>query len=112
MHDLPNGTITILAIDLAETRRLWREHGAAMPAASARYDVLMRTAAAAHAGTVMATNGTAVRVRFPTIAAAVATALDAQHALQREPWENVGLPERLPVHMAIHEATVSLDPQD
>jgi predicted ATPase len=112
MHDLPSGTITVLATDLAETRRLWREHGAAMPAASARYDVLMRTAAVAHAGTDITTNGTAVRVRFPTIAAAVATALEAQHALQSERWENVGLPRRLPVHMAIHEATVTLDVQD
>ena len=105
-------TVTVLVTDLAETRRLWREHGAAMPAVSARYDALVRTAAATHAGTVMTTTGTAVRFGFPTISAAVAAALDAQRALHSEPWEDVGLPEPLPVHMAIHEATVSGDLQD
>jgi class 3 adenylate cyclase len=112
MHDFPTGTVTCLVTDLAETRRLWREHGAAVPAVSARYKRLVRSAAAVHAGTDMKTTGTAVRFGFPTISAAVAAALDAQDALHSEAWEDAGLPEPLLVHMAIHEATLSVDLQD
>jgi predicted ATPase len=112
MHDFPTGTVTCLVTDLAETRRLWREHGAAVPAVSARYKRRVRRAAAVHAGTDMKTTGTAVRFGFPTISAAVAAALDAQDALHSEAWEDAGLPEPLLVHMAIHEATLSVDLQD
>ena len=110
--DHPSGTVTVLVTDLAETRRLWREHGAALPAASARYETLVRTAATAHGGTVVTARGTALSVRLPDRPAAVAAALDAQQALQREAWEDVGLPEPLPVRMALHAGTVSPDAQD
>ena len=46
MQDAATRTITVLVTGLAETRRLWREHGAAMPAVSACYDALVRAAAA------------------------------------------------------------------
>ena len=65
MHDVATSTVTVLLTDLAETRRLWREHGAAVPAVSARYKRLVRSAAAAHAGTDMKTTGTVVRFGFP-----------------------------------------------
>ena len=93
LDDVSGGTVTWLVTDLAETRRLWREHGAAMPAVSARYEVLVRTAAATHGGTVEHDRGTALQFRFPTVSAAVAAALDAQQALRREAWEDTGLPE-------------------
>src|SRR5215216_4250819 len=51
--DLPSGTIIALASDLAEMPRLWREHHDALPAASIRYEALVRTAAAAYGGTVL-----------------------------------------------------------
>jgi hypothetical protein len=43
------GTVTLLGTNLAETRLLWREHGAALPTASTRYEALVRTAAACEA---------------------------------------------------------------
>src|SRR5215208_914871 len=112
MNDLVTSTVTMLLTDLAETRRLWREHGAAVPAVSARYKRLVRQAAAEHTGTVMTTRGTALQFCFPTVSAAVAAALDAQYALRSEVWEDIGLPELLPVRMALHGCTVSPDPQD
>jgi predicted ATPase len=112
MADLPSGTDIVLSTDLAETRRLWREHGGAMPAVSARYEDLVRTAAATHTGTVMMTNGTAVQFRFPTVSSAVAATLDAQLALRIDVWEEVGLQGPLPVRMALHAGTASPDPQD
>src|SRR5829696_1966982 len=112
MADLPSGTVTWLLTDLAETRRLWREHGTALPAASARYETLVRTAATAHAGTVVSSGGRALSFCFPTVSAAATAALDAQQALQREAWEDVGLPEPLPVRMALHAGTLSPDAQD
>jgi predicted ATPase len=111
MNDLPTGTVTWLVTDLAETRRLWREHGAAVPAVSARYEALVRTAAAAHGGTVETTRGTELQCRFPTVSSAVTATLDAQQALQTEAWAEIGLPESLLVHMALHAATISPDPQ-
>jgi predicted ATPase len=107
-----SGTITWLVTDLAATRRLWREHGAAMPAVSARYEVLVRTATAANGGTVETIRGTALQLRFPTVSAAVAAALETQQALRSEAWEAVGLPEPLTVHMALHAGTASPDSQD
>ena len=110
--DRPSGTVTWLATDLAETRRLWREHGAVLPTASARYETLMRTAAATHGGTVVTARGTALSFGFPTVSTAIAAAVDAQHALRSETWENVGLPELLPMRMAFHAGTASPDLQD
>src|SRR5215207_966555 len=112
MADFTSGTITWLLTDLAETRRLWREHNAALPAASTRYEALVRAAVTAHAGSLLTARGTALAFHFPTVSAAVTAALDAQQALHREPWEEVGLPEPLPVRMALHAGTLSPDAQD
>jgi predicted ATPase/transcriptional regulator with XRE-family HTH domain len=110
--DLASATVIVLATDLAAPRRLWREHGAAFPAASACYETLVRTAAVRHGGSIVSERGTALSFRFPTAPAAVAAALDAQHALQCEAWEDVGLPDSLPVRMALHAGTLSSEPQD
>src|SRR5215212_2260015 len=112
MNDFASATVTWLFTDLAEVRRLWREHGAAVPAVSARYEALVRTAAAAHDGTVGTTYGTALQARFPTVSAAVVAALDAQQALRRELREEVGLPEPIPVRMALHAGIAPPDPQN
>jgi len=104
-------TVTWLLVDLAEPRRLWREHSAALPAASARFVAIVRSAATAHSGTGITTRGTALLFSFPTPLAAVATALAAQHALRREAWEDVGLPEALQVRIALHAGTAPPEPQ-
>jgi predicted ATPase/transcriptional regulator with XRE-family HTH domain len=105
------GTLIVLFVDLAERRRLWREHAATLPAALARYDTLMRAAAAAQAGAVVMARGTALQFSFPTVAAAITAALEAQQAVQSDNWTEAGLPEPLPVRMALHAGTVSPDPQ-
>ena len=49
MRDFPSGTVTFLFTDVEGSTRLWEEHPAAMPAALARHDALLRTAVAAGA---------------------------------------------------------------
>jgi predicted ATPase/transcriptional regulator with XRE-family HTH domain len=110
--DPASSTVIVLATDLTETRRLWREHGRAVPAASARYEALVRTAAAAHGATAVSSRGTALQFTFPTVSVAIAAILDAQRMLRDEPWEEVDLPEPLPVRMAAHAGTVSRDALD
>jgi predicted ATPase/transcriptional regulator with XRE-family HTH domain/Tfp pilus assembly protein PilF len=110
LDDVSGGTVAWLFTDLAEMRRLRREHSAALPAVSARYEALVRAAAATRGGTVGTTAGTALHFHFPTASAAVAAALGAQDALGREPWQDTGLPDLPPVRMALHAGTVSPNP--
>ena len=103
MQDLPRGTVTFLFTDIEGSTRLWNAHEHAMPAAYARHDTILRAAVFAHGGTVYKTIGDAFQTVFPDAAAGVGAALDAQRALQAEPWP---LPEPLRVRMALHTGAV------
>jgi predicted ATPase len=79
-----------------------------MPGAYERHDTVLRAAVFAHGGVVYKTVGDAFQIAFPDAARALAAALDAQRALQAEPWP---LPEPLRVRMALHTGAVDPTPE-
>ncbi|HEX5863871.1 MAG TPA: adenylate/guanylate cyclase domain-containing protein, partial [Casimicrobiaceae bacterium] len=105
MADLPTGTVTLLFTDIEGSTQLWEAHAAAMRAALARHDALLRHCIGDHAGHVFKTGGDAFCAAFHTAADAVAAALDAQRALHREPWPEAA---KLRVRMALHSGAVEL----
>src|SRR3989442_2990229 len=86
MADLPTGTVTLLFTDIEGSTRLWEAHAAAMRAALARHDALLRHCIRDHHGHVFKTGGDAFCAAFHTASDAFAAALDAQRPLHREPW--------------------------
>ncbi|HZI82766.1 MAG TPA: adenylate/guanylate cyclase domain-containing protein [Casimicrobiaceae bacterium] len=105
MADLPTGTVTLLFTDIEGSTRLWEAHAAAMQAALARHDALVRHCIDDHDGYVFKTGGDAFCAAFHTASDALAAALDAQRALHREPWPEGA---RLRVRMALHSGAVEL----
>jgi len=107
MSDLPHGTVTFLFTDIEGSTRLWQAHREGMDAAYARHDAILREAIARHGGVVYKVIGDAFQVAFATAPQATAAGLQAQQALQAEPWD---LPEPLRVRMALHTGAVDPDP--
>ena len=66
MPDLPSGTVTFLFTDIEGSTRLWEQSPAAMGAALARHDALMRQAIGQNDGSVFSTGGDAFCASFPT----------------------------------------------
>ena len=108
-EELPGGTVTFLFTDVEGSTRLWEEHPAAMLAALARHDALLRAAIAGHGGRVFKTIGDALCAAFPAAAAAVVAAVEAQRALLAEPWGETG---PLRVRMALHSGPAEPDAGD
>jgi predicted ATPase/class 3 adenylate cyclase len=100
----PAGTVTFLFTDIEGSTRLWERDPAAMRAAAARHDALLREAVAARGGVLYKHVGDAIQAAFADPVNAVAAVVAAQRALAAEPW-----PETGPIHvrMALHlgEAT-------
>ncbi|MEO7852345.1 MAG: adenylate/guanylate cyclase domain-containing protein, partial [Rubrivivax sp.] len=105
MPDLPTGTVSLLFTDVEGSTQLWEAHATAMRAALARHDALLRHCIDDHNGHVFKTGGDAFCAAFHTAADAFAAALDAQRALQREPWPEAA---KLRVRMALHTGAVEL----
>jgi len=105
MTDLPTGTVTLLFTDIEGSTQLWEAHAAAMRAALARHDALLRHCIEDHDGHVFKTGGDAFCAAFHTAPDALAAALDAQRALHREPWPEAA---KLRVRMALHSGGVEL----
>jgi TolB-like protein/class 3 adenylate cyclase/Tfp pilus assembly protein PilF len=105
MADLPTGTVTLLFTDIEGSTQLWEAHAAAMRAALARHDALLRHCIGDHQGHVFKTGGDAFCAAFHTAADALAAALEAQRALHREPWPEGA---KLRVRMALHTGAVEL----
>ena len=105
MPGLPTGTVTLLFTDIEGSTRLWEAHAAAMRAALARHDALLRRCIEDHDGHVFKTGGDAFCAAFHTASDAAAAALDAQRALAREPWPETA---KLRVRMALHTGAVEL----
>ncbi|HEY5095137.1 MAG TPA: adenylate/guanylate cyclase domain-containing protein [Candidatus Eremiobacteraceae bacterium] len=95
----PSGTISFLFSDIEGSTKRWDEQPDAMQHALRRHDDLMRAAIRAHRGHVFKTIGDAFCAAFRTAPDAVAAALDAQLAIEAEPWPVAG---GLSVRMAIH----------
>jgi TolB-like protein/class 3 adenylate cyclase len=102
-RSLPTGTVTVLFSDIEGSTRLWETRHAAMQAAVARHDALMRQAIAACGGHVFKTVGDAFCAAFSTAPEALSAALSAQQALHAERW-----PEAISirVRMALHTGDV------
>jgi predicted ATPase/class 3 adenylate cyclase len=106
MVDLPTGTVTFLFTDIEGSTSRWEQHRAAMQAALARHDALLRDAIDAHGGVVFKTVGDAFYATFATAPAALAAALAAQRALQAEVWDaTLG---QVRVRMALHTGTAEV----
>ena len=74
MAELPTGTVTFLYTDVEGSTRRWEHAPAAMKAAMARHDALLRAAIDGHGGAVFRTMGDAVCAAFPLAPEAVAAA--------------------------------------
>ena len=105
MADLPTGTVTLLFTDIEGSTQLWEAHAAAMRAALARHDALLRHCIGDHHGHVFKTGGDAFCAAFHTASDALAAALEAQRALHREPWPEDA---KLRVRMALHTGAVEV----
>jgi predicted ATPase/class 3 adenylate cyclase len=99
VSELPTGTVTFLFTDLEGSTRLWEEQPEAMRTALARHDELLIAAIAAHGGHVIKGMGDGVHAVFATADAAVAAAVEAQQAVEGEPWGPIG---SLRVRMGLH----------
>jgi predicted ATPase/class 3 adenylate cyclase len=105
MVDLPSGTVTFLFTDLEVSTRLWEEYPDAMKAVLARHDEILRHSITTHEGHVVKMRGDGAHAVFATAEGAVAAAVDAQLALQREPWDETG---PLRVRIGLHTGTAQL----
>ena len=101
----PTGTLTFLFTDIEGSTRLWERDRAAMQAALARHDEVLRDAVEQHGGHVFKTVGDAFCCAFPTAPDAVEAALFAQRALLGNESEKSG---PLRVRMALHMGADSL----
>ena len=94
----PTGTVTFLFTDIEGSTGLWEHYPAAMQAALARHDDILRNAIEGR-GYVFKTVGDAFCAAFPTASDALEAALEAQRGLHREEWGQTG---PLRVRMALH----------
>jgi predicted ATPase/class 3 adenylate cyclase len=88
--ELPSGTVTFLFTDLEGSTRLWEQYPAAMRAALARHDDILRAAVEAHRGQVVKTTGDGVHAVFGAAHDAIGAAVEANRRLTEEPWEETG----------------------
>jgi class 3 adenylate cyclase len=102
----PTGTVTFLFTDIQGSSRLWEDHHAAMPAALAQHDSLLRGIVETHGGRVFKTTGDGLHAVFDQASAAVAAALAGQQALAAGPWP--GLPQAPLVRMGLHTGEAQL----
>src|SRR5262245_53085442 len=105
----PSGTVTFLYTDIQSSTQLTQQHPDAMPAALARHHANLQQAIAAHHGYLFRTIGDEFNVAFASAPDALAAALAAQHALQREDWGATG---PLRVRMGIHTGTATVRGDD
>src|SRR6476646_4445138 len=90
MAGLPTGTVTFLFTDIEGSTARWEHQPEAMRVALARHDALLRAAILEHGGLVVKTMGDAFHAVFSRAPDAVAAAVDAQHRLLAESWDEIG----------------------
>ena len=88
--DLSTGVLTFLFTDIEGSTARWESQRAAMAAALARHDALLRAAIEGRGGQVFKTVGDAFCAVFADAAAALGAATDAQRALAAENWTAFG----------------------
>lgn len=91
-------TLAFLFTDIEGSTALLRERPAAMHAAQAWHDALLRRAVERHGGDLFSDGGDGICAAFATVGAAVRTALDCQREMLRQPKSEVTLRVRMGVH--------------
>jgi predicted ATPase len=104
---LPSGTVTFAFAEIALGADRRERASDAMRAATRRCDAILRDAIATNGGHIARTFGDTTCAAFARPAGAIAAAIDAQRALAREDFSDVG---GLAVRFALH--TGSADPLD
>ena len=99
MPELPAGTVTFLFTDIEGSTKLLEELGDRYPEALAEHRRVLREAFERHSGVEVDTQGDAFFVAFQRASEALATADEAQRALE------------LPVRMGIHTGEPTLTPE-
>src|SRR5215212_982995 len=97
--NLPTGTVTFLFTDIEGSTRRWEENPRAMKADIAVHDAVLREAIEGNGGHVFKMIGDAFWAVFATAPQALAAAVAAQRALQKQQWSEAG---PLRVRMAVH----------
>ena len=95
----PSGLVTFLFTDIEGSTRLWERDRTTMRVALERHNAILAAAIRAHGGYHFKTIGDAFQAAFADPVAAVAASVDAQRALDAEPWPETG---PLRVRMALH----------
>src|SRR5450755_3557724 len=103
MNTLPSGTVTFLFTDIEGSTRLIQQHPEAMKGALARHHALLQDAIGTHHGHVFQVLGDGFCSAFEDAGNALAAALDAQRALHKESWGDLGA---VRVRMGLHTGTV------
>jgi class 3 adenylate cyclase len=106
---LPDGIVTFLMTDVVESTPMWLASRGAMYQAMRRHDQLLSSAIEANGGTVLKERGEgdSFFAVFPRATDAVVAAVDAQRAIQAEPW-----PERIALSVRMAVLTGEADAAD
>ena len=106
---LPDGIVTFLMTDVVESTPMWLQSRASMYQAMRRHDQLLTAAIEANGGIVLKERGEgdSFFAVFLRATDAVVAAVDAQQAVQAEPW-----PERLSVSVRMAVLTGEADAAD
>jgi class 3 adenylate cyclase len=106
---LPDGIVTFLMTDVVESTPLWLRSRAQMYVAMKRHDQLLSQAIEANNGVVLKERGEgdSFFAVFLRATDALAAAVDAQRALQSEPW-----PEGIPISVRMAILTGEADADD
>jgi predicted ATPase/class 3 adenylate cyclase len=110
MSNLPTGTVTFLFTDIEGSTKRWELYPAQMKSALSRHDAILREAIEAHRGYIFKMMGDAFCAAFSSPDDALAAALSAQRALNKETWEPA-IGEVL-VRMALHLGVVQVQDGD
>jgi predicted ATPase/class 3 adenylate cyclase len=102
--ELPTGTVTFLFTDIEGSTALAQQHPAELPALLARHHAILHQAIQAHNGHVFQITGDAFCAAFYLAGDALRAALDAQRALQHEPWKPAPIKVRMGIHTGAAQA--------
>jgi class 3 adenylate cyclase len=103
----PKGTVTFLFTDIEGSTKLWEAHPETMRVALARHDALLREIIVHANGHVFKTVGDAFCAAFAMAPDAVSAALNAQTALDTEPW-----PAQTPIRVRMALYTGKVESRD
>jgi predicted ATPase/class 3 adenylate cyclase len=103
MDPLPTGTVTFLYTDIEGSTRRWEAYPAEMKMAVERHDEILRRTIEEYGGRVFRRMGDAFCAAFTLAPDALASAVEAQRALNTEDWSIVTGPIR--ARMSLHTGT-------